>query len=71
MRGGPVFGLKRAIDEGTLPGPRIYPSGAIISETGGHADFRMVYDIPEPFDCCGLTHTEKSGLLSSPTGWMP
>ena len=57
--GGPVFGLKRAIDEGTLPGPRIYPSGAIISETGGHADFRMVYDIPEPFDCCGLTHTEK------------
>ena len=37
--GGPVFGLKRAIDEGTLPGPRIYPSGAIISETGGHADF--------------------------------
>src|SRR5215471_17374865 len=27
--GGPVFGLKRAIDEGVLPGPRIYPSGAI------------------------------------------
>lgn len=24
-------------------------------------DFRMVYDIPEPFDCCGLTHTEKIG----------
>ena len=21
----------------------------------------MVYDIPEPFDCCGLTHTEKIG----------
>lgn len=59
--GGPVFGLKRAIDEGTLWGPRIYPSGAIISETGGHGDFRMVYDIPEPFDCCGLTHTEKIG----------
>lgn len=59
--GGPVFGLKRAIDEGTLPGPRIYPSGAIISETGGHGDFRMVYDIPQPFDCCGLTHTEKIG----------
>lgn len=59
--GGPVFGLKRAIDEGTLTGPRIYPSGAIISETGGHGDFRMVYDIPEPFDCCGLTHTEKIG----------
>ncbi len=59
--GGPVFGLKRAIDEGTLVGPRIYPSGAIITMTGGHGDFRMVYDMPEPFDCCGLTHTEKIG----------
>jgi imidazolonepropionase-like amidohydrolase len=26
--GGPVFGLKRAIDEGVTVGPRIYPSGA-------------------------------------------
>ena len=25
--GGPAFGLKRAIDEGVLPGPRIYPVG--------------------------------------------
>ena len=23
--GGPSFGLKRAIDEGLVPGPRIYP----------------------------------------------
>ena len=38
--GGPVFGLKRAIDEGLLPGPRIYPSGAVITITGGHGDFR-------------------------------
>lgn len=59
--GGPVFGLKRAIDNGTVTGPRIYPSGAIITMTGGHGDFRMVYDIPQPFDCCGLTHTEKIG----------
>lgn len=29
--GGPVFGLKRAIDEGVIKGPRIYPSGAMIS----------------------------------------
>ena len=34
--GGPVFGLKRAIDEGLIVGPRIYPSGAMISITGGH-----------------------------------
>src|SRR5262245_2348897 len=32
--GGPSFGLKRAIDEGTVAGPRIFPSGAIITVTG-------------------------------------
>ncbi len=44
--GGPSFGLKRAIDEGTIAGPRIYPSGAIISVTGGHGDFRQPFEIP-------------------------
>jgi imidazolonepropionase-like amidohydrolase len=38
--GGPTFGLKRAIDSGLIPGPRIYPSGAFISQTSGHGDFR-------------------------------
>jgi imidazolonepropionase-like amidohydrolase len=44
--GGPSFALKRAIDEGVLPGPRIYPSGAIITITGGHGDFRELVDLP-------------------------
>jgi imidazolonepropionase-like amidohydrolase len=44
--GGPAFGLKRAIDEGTLPGPRIYPSGAIITVTSGHGDFRQPFELP-------------------------
>lgn len=44
--GGPCFGLKRAIDEGVVVGPRIYPSGAIISVTGGHGDFRQLSEIP-------------------------
>jgi imidazolonepropionase-like amidohydrolase len=42
--GGPVFGIKRAIDEGKIIGPRIYPSGAMISQTSGHGDFRMPKD---------------------------
>ncbi len=33
--GGPVFGLKRAIDVGLVAGPRIWPSGAFISQSGG------------------------------------
>jgi imidazolonepropionase-like amidohydrolase len=44
--GGPVFGLKRAIDEGIVSGPRIYPSGAIITVTSGHGDFRQPFEVP-------------------------
>jgi imidazolonepropionase-like amidohydrolase len=44
--GGPAFGLKRAIDEGIVPGPRIYPSGAIITVTSGHGDFRQPFEVP-------------------------
>jgi imidazolonepropionase-like amidohydrolase len=43
---GPTFGIKRAIDEGLLPGPRIWPSGAMISQTSGHADNRTLGDLP-------------------------
>jgi len=42
--GGPVFGIKKAIDQGKNIGPRIYPSGAMISQTSGHGDFRMPED---------------------------
>jgi imidazolonepropionase-like amidohydrolase len=45
--GGPAFRLKRAIDQGLFPGTRIYPSGAFISQTGGHGDFRMPYEVPQ------------------------
>lgn len=44
--GGPTFGLKRAIDEGLVDGPRIYPSGAMLTVTSGHGDFRQVSDLP-------------------------
>ena len=44
--GGPVFSLKRAIDEGVVVGPRIYPSGAMITATSGHGDFRQRTDLP-------------------------
>ncbi|MHC4449706.1 MAG: metal-dependent hydrolase family protein [Planctomycetota bacterium] len=45
--GGSVFATKRAIDGGLFPGPRIYPSGAFISQTSGHGDFRASND-PNP-----------------------
>lgn len=66
--GGPVFGIKKAIDEGIIPGPRIYPSGSMISQTGGHGDFRAVYDVPHPFDCCAMTHSEAIGAATIADG---
>jgi imidazolonepropionase-like amidohydrolase len=55
--GGPVFGLKRAIDSGLLAGPRIWPSGAFVSQTGGHGDFRLPNEMPAaPGD---FGHTER------------
>lgn len=44
--GGPSFALKRAIDDGLVIGPRIYPSGAMITITGGHGDFRARHELP-------------------------
>jgi imidazolonepropionase-like amidohydrolase len=44
--GGPSFGLKRAIDDGAVSGPRIFPSGAMITITSGHGDFRQLFEVP-------------------------
>src|SRR5262252_3629754 len=44
--GGPTFGLKAAIDKGLIAGPRIYPSGAVITVTSGHGDFRQLSELP-------------------------
>ncbi|MCW5912508.1 MAG: amidohydrolase family protein [Cyclobacteriaceae bacterium] len=38
--GGPIFPLKAAIDKQQIKGPRVWPSGATISQTAGHGDFR-------------------------------
>jgi len=42
--GGPVFQLKKDIDEGRIAGPRIFPSGAMISQTSGHGDTRQPHE---------------------------
>ena len=42
--GGPVWGLKAGIDAGRYTGPRIWPSGATISQTAGHGDMRLPHE---------------------------
>src|SRR5882757_4605710 len=61
--GGPTFGLKRAIDEGIVAGPRIYPSGAFISQTAGHGDFRQLSEIPRTQNT-PLSYAERIGVAA-------
>jgi imidazolonepropionase-like amidohydrolase len=61
--GGPVFGLKRAIDEGVMTGPRIYPSGAFISQTSGHGDFRFRFEVPRTLGG-PLSNSEVEGVAA-------
>ena len=58
--GGPAFALRRAIDEGVLPGPRIFPSGAMLTVTGGHGDFRQLFEVPR-IDGMPLARMEQLG----------
>jgi imidazolonepropionase-like amidohydrolase len=59
--GGPSFAVKRAIDEGLIAGPRIYPSGAMISQTSGHGDFRARHEIPRAALSC-MSLAEMAGI---------
>lgn len=65
--GGPVFGIKQAIDQGLVPGPRIWPSGAMISQTSGHGDFRFPYETPRG-TCGWLSRSELTGAAAIADG---
>ncbi|NCF38409.1 MAG: amidohydrolase family protein [Gammaproteobacteria bacterium] len=41
-----VLGVAKAVKNGIVPGPRIYPSGAFLSQTGGHGDTGNFNDQP-------------------------
>ncbi|GAB4384679.1 MAG: amidohydrolase family protein [Elainellaceae cyanobacterium] len=58
---GPVFELKKAIDRGDVIGPRIWPSGAMISQTAGHGDFRSLKEIPRT-PSTPLSRAEQYGV---------
>lgn len=71
--GGDVFGMKRAIDEGYLTGPRIYPSQAVLGQYSGHVDFRNPNFLPkewggpqDPLEATGvgLTANGKQQVLA-------
>ena len=53
--GGPANYLRQIIDEGIVPGPRIYPTESWITTTSGHGDFRELND-PHPNIAGGRQH---------------
>lgn len=59
--GGPAFGLKLAIDKGAVTGPRIFPCGAMISQTAGHGDFRLLSELPR-FPDTPPNNIERQGV---------
>ncbi len=61
--GGPAFGLKRAIDDGVVAGPRIYPSGAMITVTSGHGDFRQPFEVPRTLGSARTRMEQIGGSL--------
>ena len=65
--GGQVMGLKQAIDQGLISGPRIYPSGAFLTQTGGHADLRDWTDL-NPRWSSHSTNLERLGFYRTTDG---
>ena len=49
--GGADFSLAEATRTGVVAGPRIFPSGKGLSQTGGHGDFRERSDTLDPCAC--------------------
>lgn len=60
--GGNVFSIKNAIDHQIVPGPRIYPSGPMISQTSGHSDFRPYTAVPTD-DPDELSYLERNYIV--------
>lgn len=64
--GGGALVLHRAIEEGLISGPRIFASGAFISQTGGHGDFGMPADVPRKIG--ELSYAEINGMATIADG---
>ena len=64
--GGSDWGLAEAVSRGLIRGPRMLFSGRVLSQTGGHGDFRAREDAPDLCGCRiytnGFSHVADGGL---------
>jgi len=54
--GGADWGLKEAVDQWLLPGPRLFIAGKALGPTGGHSDGRRRTDHGTRCHCCDALH---------------
>lgn len=64
--GGGALVVQKAIDKGIAKGPRIFASGAFISQTGGHGDFGLPTDSPREIG--KLSYAERNGMAALADG---
>ncbi len=50
--GGADWGIRSAVEQGDIPGPRLFIAGAAIGPTGGHSDARRRTDFGLRCHCC-------------------
>lgn len=48
---GADWGIKRAVEDGLIAGPRMFIAGRALSQTGGHGDFRALTDDRDMCHC--------------------
>ena len=60
--GGADVGLARALRDGLFAGSRLHYGGKMISQTGGHGDFRLPDESPPLCGCCG--HMDGLAILA-------
>jgi imidazolonepropionase-like amidohydrolase len=55
-----ILSIARAVNRGRIPGPRLYPSGGFLSQTGGHADWGRFNELlgrsPSDMEFYGVGH---------------
>jgi len=64
--GGGALSLAKAIDMGLVDGPRVFASGAFISQTGGHGDFGLPTDVPRKIG--EMSYPERNGIVAIADG---
>jgi imidazolonepropionase-like amidohydrolase len=60
--GGIDAGFRQAVAEGLVPGPRLFVSGRILSQTGGHGDWRLPTERYSPFQEAGVASDICDGV---------